>query len=126
MPPKGQHLTLTRSTQFYSIESNIFSLKVENEQADAVRDGQTCLARPNTPAQTGTGKKKVFPVQLTMSRIGNHSRLIHTLLYVMTNNYSRIAPTIISILVLSILQQSKVGGGGRCCQTFSICPLFSY
>ena len=26
----------------------------------------------------------VFPVQLTTSRIGNHTRLIHTLLYVMT------------------------------------------
>ena len=25
-----------------------------------------------------------FPVQLTTSRIGNHTRLIHTLLYVMT------------------------------------------
>ena len=125
MPPKGRHLTLTKSTQLYSIESNIFSLKVENEQADAVRDGQTCLARPNTPAQTGTGEKKVFPVQLTMSRIGNHSRLIHTLLYVMTNNYSRIAPTIISILVLSILQQSKVGGGGEVLPDFLYLPSFS-
>ena len=26
----------------------------------------------------------IFPVQLTTSRIGNHTRLIHTLLYVMT------------------------------------------
>ena len=30
----------------------------------------------------------VFPVQLTTSRIGNLTRLIHTLLYVMTTGYS--------------------------------------
>ena len=29
---------------------------VENEQADAGRDGRTRLARPNSQAQTGTGK----------------------------------------------------------------------
>ena len=34
-----------------------FSLSVKNEQADAGRDGQTCLARPNSHARTGTGKK---------------------------------------------------------------------
>ena len=33
-----------------------FSLIVENEQADARRDGQTCLARPNSQARTRTGK----------------------------------------------------------------------
>ena len=31
-----------------------FSLSVENEQADAGRDGQTRLARPNGRARTGT------------------------------------------------------------------------
>ena len=33
-----------------------FSLSVENERADAGRDGQTCLARPNSQARTGTAK----------------------------------------------------------------------
>ena len=31
-------------------------LSVENEQADAGRDGRTCLARPDSQARTGTGK----------------------------------------------------------------------
>ena len=31
-----------------------FSLSVENEQVNAGRDGQTCLARPNRQARTGT------------------------------------------------------------------------
>ena len=34
----------------------IFSRSMENEQADAGRDGRTCLARLNSQAQTGTGK----------------------------------------------------------------------
>ena len=50
-----------------------------DEQADAGRD----LAKPNSQARTGTGEY-FFPVQRTTSRIGNLTRLIHTLLYVMT------------------------------------------
>ena len=44
------------------------------------------FARLNSKARTGTGEYPVlnFPVQLTTSRIGNLTRLIHTLLYVMT------------------------------------------
>ena len=57
---------------------------VENEQADAGRDGRTCLARPKAKAQTGTATKNIFPVQLTPSRIGNLTRLIYTQLQVMT------------------------------------------
>ena len=38
---------------------------------DAGQDGLTRLARPNSQARTVTGEK-VFPVQLTTSRIGNH------------------------------------------------------
>ena len=34
-------------------------MSVENEQADAGRDGRTCLARPNSRARTGTGI--IFP-----------------------------------------------------------------
>ena len=33
---------------------------VENEQTDAGRDGQTCLATLNSQARTGTGKKIIF------------------------------------------------------------------
>ena len=33
-----------------------FNLGVENEQADAGRDGRTCLVRPNSQARTGTGE----------------------------------------------------------------------
>ena len=48
------------------------------EQADAGRDCQTRLVRPNSQARSGTGKF-IFPVQLTTSRIGsNLTRLIFT------------------------------------------------
>ena len=45
--------------------STRFSLGVENEWTDAGRDGQTCLER-----------HVYIPVQLTMSRIGNHICLV--------------------------------------------------
>ena len=51
-----------------------------DEQADGGRGCQTRLARPNFQARTGTGGIFIFPVQLTTSRIGNLTRLIHTLL----------------------------------------------
>ena len=50
-----------------------------NEQADAGRDCRTHLAKPNSQARTRTGKYYFFPVQLTTCRIGNLTRLIHTL-----------------------------------------------
>ena len=51
-------------------ESGRFNLSVENEQADAERDG---LSREdqNYQARTGTEKKNIYYVQLTTSRIGN-------------------------------------------------------
>ena len=42
-----------------------------HEQADAGRDCRTRLARPNSQARTGTGTHIIFPLQLTMTRIGN-------------------------------------------------------
>ena len=45
-----------------------------DEQADAGRDCRTRLAGPNSQARRGH-----FPVQLTTSRIGSLTRLIHTL-----------------------------------------------
>ena len=53
-----------------------FSLSVENNRTDAGRGGRTCRARPNSS------------VWLTMRRIGNHTRLIHTLLKVLNIQYA--------------------------------------
>ena len=51
-----------------------------DEQADTGRDDcRTCLARSNSQARARTGKFSFFPVQLTPSRIGDLTRLIHTL-----------------------------------------------
>ena len=61
-----------------------FYLSVENEQADAGRDDRTRLARPNSQRRERGQGNLDFPVQLTTSRIGNHTRLIHTLLKVLT------------------------------------------
>ena len=45
-----------------------------DEQADAGRDGETKF-----PGSIGDRELLIFPVQLTTSRIGNLTRLIHTL-----------------------------------------------
>ena len=49
-----------------------------DEQVDSGQDCRTRLARPNSQARTRTGKY-FFPIQLTTSRIGSLTRLIHTL-----------------------------------------------
>ena len=51
-----------------------------DEQTDTERDDGIRLARPDSQARTATEKYVFFPVQLTMSRIGNLTRLIHTLI----------------------------------------------
>ena len=53
---------------------------MENEQADAERDDRTRLATKFSGAN-GDSEILIFPAQLTTSRIGNLTRLIHTLLY---------------------------------------------
>ena len=59
-----------------------------DEQADAGRYYQTRLARLNSQARTETQRGIfIFPVQLTTSRIGNLTRLIPLLLYMMTVHY---------------------------------------
>ena len=55
-----------------------------DEQADAVRDCRTRLARPKFSDANGDREKICFSLQLTTSKIGNLTRLIHTLLYVMS------------------------------------------
>ena len=54
-----------------------------DEQADAGRARRTCLARPNSQARTNADREisisLYFPTQLTTSRIGNLTQLIHIL-----------------------------------------------
>ena len=59
-----------------------------DEQADAGRNCRTRLARPNSQARTETGEISIFPVQLTTSRTGNLTRLIHTLAICVTIHHS--------------------------------------
>ena len=65
--------------------STRFSLNMENEKADAGRD-ETAepVSRDQISGANGDREIFTFPVQLATSRIGNLTRLIHTLLYVMT------------------------------------------
>ena len=62
----------------------IFSPSVEDGQPDAGRDGRTRLARSNCKGANGDRETFIFPVELTRNRIGNLTRLIYTLLHVMT------------------------------------------
>ena len=69
------------------VSKHQIQLEYGDEQADAGRDGRTRLARPNSKIKARTYGDRgifIFPVQLTTSRIGNLTRLIHTLLYGMT------------------------------------------
>ena len=50
-----------------------------DEKDNAGRDCRIRLAGPNSQARTGTEKYSIFPVQLATSRVGNLTRLIHTL-----------------------------------------------
>ena len=54
--------------------------------ADHVQDWQPYVVDPYS--SYGDRGILFFPVQLTTSRIGNLTRLIHTLLYVMTIQYN--------------------------------------
>ena len=48
---------------------------MDNEQADAGRDGHTCLARP-VSSVNGEGGETIFPFQLATRRNGDLTRLI--------------------------------------------------
>ena len=66
-----------------------FGLRVENEQADAGRDGRTRLARETTfPGAIRDRDIFIFLVQLTTSRIDNLSRLVHALLYIISDDHT--------------------------------------
>ena len=49
--------------------STRYSVSVENEQADAGRDGRTCPRETNFSGANGDGGGNIFPAQLTTSRI---------------------------------------------------------
>ena len=54
--------------------------KYGDEQADVGREYQTRLARPISQARTNADREILFfPVQLTTTRNGNLTRLVHTL-----------------------------------------------
>ena len=73
-----------------------------DEQADAGRDCRTRLAGPNSQARTNADREIfIFPVQLTTCRIGNLTRLIHTLATCVTIH------TYIHTVV-----STELGGGG--------------
>ena len=63
--------------------------KYGEEQADAGRDCRNRLARPNSQAQTQTGKYS-SSLLLTTSRIGNLARSIHILAICVTIHTSYI------------------------------------
>ena len=94
------------------IDYRSFNLIVENGQADAGQDGQTRLARPCFQALTGTGNM-YFPFQLTTRRIGNLTRLIYTLLYLMSED-----PTAGSVILAGI--PKKIGSYGFLCFSSSL------
>ena len=54
-------LSRVRDFQRKNVVWTRFSLSMENEQANAGRDGRTRLARPNSHARTGTGEY-LFPL----------------------------------------------------------------
>ena len=59
-----------------------------DEHADAGRDCQTRLARPNFSGTNADREISIFPVQLTTCKTGNLTRLIHTLaIYVTIHTY---------------------------------------
>ena len=49
--------------------STRFTRGVENEEADAGRDGRTCIAEPNSQARTDTEEKDVSLVLVTTNKI---------------------------------------------------------
>ena len=51
------------------------------------RNGWTGLATQNFSGANGDKEKNMFPVQLTTSRVGNLTRLIHTLSAIISDDY---------------------------------------
>ena len=68
-------------------------LNVENEEDGAGRDGRTCLTRTKVSGANRDREILIFSVQLSTSRVGNLTRLVHTLLYVMSTHTSHLIPS---------------------------------
>ena len=82
--------------------STRLSLSVENDEADAGCDGRTCLARPNPQARNRDREIFIFSVQLTTSRIGNYTWLIHTLLKVLVTSQIHFCSVITHDTIITI------------------------
>ena len=75
--------TAGRGTREESRKSTRFSLSMEMSRL--TRDGTTEPVSRDQILRHARGQGDIiFPFKLTMSRVGNLTRLIHTLLYVMT------------------------------------------
>ena len=99
-----------------------FSPSVENEQGDAGRDGRARLAKPISQARMGNREMFVFPIQLTTSRIGDHDRLVHNLLKVLTIYY-----ILVHTYTRRLLQRDKPCRSieeGRCWPFEAFAPYF--
>ena len=97
---------------------------VVTKTSDQTRQRGHTLSTCINATRTGTGHSPgdrgmfIFPVQLTTSRIGNLTRLIHTLLYVMTIHtyiHTRIDPPRVCVCVFFpfILEIKFVGRTSR-------------
>ena len=88
-----------------------------DEQADAGRDPSRETKFSGTHGDRGIF---IFPVQLTKSRIGNLTRLIHTLLYVMTIHVLCVCVFFPSILDIKFVGRTSLGHtGGRSHRIFN-------
>ena len=68
------------------INTRPYCYGVENERADAGRDGRNLTRETKLSGANGDREYSIFPVQLTTSKIGNHARLMTSLLKVMTTH----------------------------------------
>ena len=59
----------------------------------------------------GDRQKNIFPVQLTTSRIGNPTRLMHTLLYMITTHHTYILRNLVSAYECGRVFSAGVGPG---------------
>ena len=84
-----------------------FNLSVDN--ADAGRDGQTCLARPNSRSWTGIGKNMI-PVHLTISieLIGYRTWLMRGLVKSSDHILSRLVLVLVQKIVHDTRYEVKV------------------
>ena len=78
--------------------------QIKPEYGDEQAGGGTGLPKPSRETKvSGTNADRgisIFPVQLTTSRIGNLTRLIHTLALCVTIHTCRITATVVELLLI--------------------------